>query len=125
MALTKNLHQTQNNLSTLSIAKLGENLNFFVKLIAQFKEWLNRSTPSAVGLDHISYQLNPIDKWFDFYLKAKDRGLKPYWTINHGWITGMYYKDPDGNLIEIFFVINEYDFQNISQTRKTLVISCP
>ncbi|MDC3086338.1 VOC family protein [Pelagibacteraceae bacterium] len=91
-----------------------DKLNFFVKLIAQFKEWLNRSTPSAVGLDHISYQLNPIDKWFDFYLKAKERGLKPYWTINHGWITGMYYKDPDNNLIEIFFEHwqNEKEFKH-------------
>ena len=23
--------------------------------------------------------------------------------INHGWISGIYYKDPDGNLVEIFF----------------------
>ena len=38
-----------------------------------------------------------------FYFSAKEKGLLPYWTINHGWITGMYYKDPDGNLVEIFF----------------------
>ena len=55
-----------------------------------------------MGLDHISYLLNPIDKWFEFYQNAKNNGIEPHWTINHGWITGMYYKDPDGHLVEIF-----------------------
>ena len=54
-------------------------------------------------INNHSYKLNPIDKWFEFYFSAKKKGLLPYWTINHGWITGMYYKDPDGNLVEIFF----------------------
>ena len=47
--------------------------------------------------------LNPIHKWFEFYQNAKNNGIEPHWTINHGWITGMYYKDPDGHLVEIFF----------------------
>ena len=80
-----------------------ENLGFIPKTIMRIKNWMNKTLPSIVGLDHISYKLNPIEKWFDFYHKAKEKGLKPYWTINHGWITGMYYKDPDGNLVEIFF----------------------
>ena len=80
-----------------------KNLGFIPKTIMRIKNWMNRSLPSIVGLDHISYKLNPIEKWFEFYHKAKDEGLEPYWTINHGWITGMYYKDPDGHLVEIFF----------------------
>ena len=80
-----------------------DKLGFIPKLIMRMKNWMNRSLPSIVGLDHISYKLNPIGKWFDFYHAAKAKGLSPYWTINHGWITGMYFKDPDGNLVEIFF----------------------
>tara|TARA_B100000886_G_scaffold64795_1_gene40495 strand:+ start:1475 stop:2164 length:690 start_codon:yes stop_codon:yes gene_type:complete len=80
-----------------------KNLSFIPKQLMKLKNWLNKSFPSIVGLDHISYKLNPIDKWFEFYFSAKKKGLLPYWTINHGWITGMYYKDPDGNLVEIFF----------------------
>ena len=80
-----------------------KNLGFIPKTIMRLKNWMNRSLPSIIGLDHISYKLNPIEKWFEFYHKAKEQGLEPYWTINHGWITGMYYKDPDGNLVEIFF----------------------
>ena len=84
-------------------SKVFDQLSLIPKQIMRFKNWLNSSTPSIVGLDHISYKLNPIEKWFDFYFSAKEKGLLPYWTINHGWITGMYYKDPDGNLVEIFF----------------------
>ena len=78
-------------------------LNFIQKNVMKLKIFLNRKIPSIEGLDHISYRINPIDKWFDFYFKAKDRGLNPLWTVNHGWISGLYYKDPDNNLVEVFF----------------------
>lgn len=80
-----------------------KNLGFIPKLIMKLKLFLNKKIPSIQGLDHISYRINPIDKWFDFYFAAKERGLIPLWTINHGWISGIYYRDPDGNLVEIFF----------------------
>ena len=69
----------------------------------KFKIFLNKKNPSIEGLDHVSYRVNPIDKWFDFYFSAKERGLNPLWTINHGWISGIYYRDPDNNLVEVFF----------------------
>ena len=78
-------------------------LNFIQKNVMKLKIFLNKKIPSIEGLDHISYRVNPIDKWFEFYFKAKERGLKPLWTVNHGWISGLYYKDPDNNLVEIFF----------------------
>ena len=78
-------------------------LNFIERMVMGFKLFINRKVPSIQGLDHLSYRINPIEKWFDFYFSAKDRGLHPLWTINHGWISGIYYEDPDGNLIEIFF----------------------
>ena len=92
------------------------NLSFIPKQLMKLKNWLNASFPSIVGLDHISYKLNPIDKWFDFYFSAKKKGLLPYWTINHGWITGMYYKDPDGNLVEIFFE----HFRSVEEFKKNI-----
>lgn len=79
------------------------NLNFIQKIVMKLKIFLNKNIPSIEGLDHISYRINPIEKWFDFYFKAKERGLSPLWTVNHGWISGIYYRDPDNNLVEVFF----------------------
>ena len=78
-------------------------LNFIQKIVMKLKIFLNKNIPSIEGLDHISYRINPIEKWFDFYFKAKERGLSPLWTVNHGWISGIYYRDPDNNLVEVFF----------------------
>ena len=50
-----------------------QNLGFIPKTIMRIKNWMNRTLPSIVGLDHISYKLNPIEKWFEFYHKAKEK----------------------------------------------------
>ena len=42
----------------------------------KFKIFLNKKIPSIEGLDHVSYRVNPIDKWFDFYFSAKE-GFEP------------------------------------------------
>ena len=35
------------------------------------------------------------------YARLKREGIEPYWCINHGPTTSMYYKDPDGSRIEL------------------------
>ena len=35
------------------------------------------------------------------YARLKGDGIEPYWCINHGPTTSLYYKDPDGNQIEL------------------------
>jgi catechol 2,3-dioxygenase-like lactoylglutathione lyase family enzyme len=53
-----------------------ENLGFIPRLVMKFKNWINRAVPTLVGLDHISYRLNPIDQWFDFYFRAKKTRIR-------------------------------------------------
>ena len=33
--------------------------------------------------------------------RLKGEGIEPYWCLNHGPTTSMYYKDPDGNKVEL------------------------
>jgi len=35
------------------------------------------------------------------YVRLREEGILPERTINHGMTTSMYYKDPDGNRIEL------------------------
>jgi hypothetical protein len=34
------------------------------------------------------------------YRQHQARGIEPFWCTNHGPTTSIYYKDPDGNLLE-------------------------
>jgi hypothetical protein len=35
------------------------------------------------------------------YTRLKSAGIEPYWCINHGPTLSMYYRDPDGNQVEL------------------------
>lgn len=56
--------------------------------------------PSASGLEHIAYTYADLGDLFANYQRVKDLGILPYWCINHGPTTSIYYRDPDGNQVE-------------------------
>lgn len=56
--------------------------------------------PLTAGLEHIAFTYNTLDKLAMSYLQRKQNGLQPFWTTNHGPTTSVYYKDPDGNILE-------------------------
>lgn len=56
--------------------------------------------PSHV-VDHYSFTYRNLPELLGNYLRLKDVGVEPYWTINHGPTSSMYYKDPDGHKVEL------------------------
>lgn len=57
--------------------------------------------PMAVGTDHVAFTHTDLGDLLCTYARLKAEGIEPYWCINHGLTTSMYYKDPDGNRIEL------------------------
>jgi len=55
-------------------------------------------TPS---IDHFSFTYRDLGELFGTYLRLKAEGIAPFWCINHGPTTSMYYRDPDGHKIEL------------------------
>ena len=53
------------------------------------------------GVDHISFTYSGLGELLGTYLRLKAAGIEPYWNINHGPTTSMYYRDPDGNKVEL------------------------
>lgn len=53
------------------------------------------------GLEHVAFTYASLGDLLGTYKRLKDDGIKPYWTINHGPTTSLYYEDPDGNHIEL------------------------
>ncbi len=55
----------------------------------------------AAGTDHVAFTHADLGDLLCTYARLKGEGIEPYWCINHGPTTSMYYKDPDGNRIEL------------------------
>jgi catechol-2,3-dioxygenase len=57
--------------------------------------------PMRVGVNHVAFTHRDLAALAHTYRRLKRDGIEPYWTINHGVTTSMYYRDPDGNSIEL------------------------
>jgi catechol 2,3-dioxygenase-like lactoylglutathione lyase family enzyme len=55
----------------------------------------------SVGLDHLAYTYANLGDLVFTYERLKQAGIMPAVTINHGPTTSMYYRDPDGNRVEL------------------------
>jgi catechol-2,3-dioxygenase len=55
----------------------------------------------SVGLDHLAYTYASLGDLVYTYERLKQAGITPVVTINHGPTTSMYYRDPDGNRVEL------------------------
>lgn len=56
--------------------------------------------PAAAGMAHMAFSFKTMNDLLLSYRQRKARGILPFWAINHGPTTSMYYQDPDGNQIE-------------------------
>ncbi|XXH05405.1 hypothetical protein Hte_011831 [Hypoxylon texense] len=68
--------------------------------IAAFPDCGDRVRTSA-GMEHIAFSYDTLRDLLTSYQQRKARGIVPFWCVNHGPTTSMYYQDPDGNQIEM------------------------
>ncbi|MBT3991594.1 MAG: biphenyl 2,3-dioxygenase [Rhodospirillaceae bacterium] len=64
---------------------------------------------NATGMDHCSFSYKDLGELLASYKRIKATGIEPFWCIIHGPSTSMYYKDPDGNKIEL--MIDNFETQ--------------
>ncbi len=55
----------------------------------------------TAGLDHVAYTYASMADLVATYKRLKAIGITPVWCVNHGPTTSMYYRDPDGNRVEL------------------------
>ena len=60
-----------------------------------------RAPGLRVGLHHTAFTYGGLGDLLHTYRRLKRRAIEPYWSINHGPTTSMYYRDPDGNRVEL------------------------
>lgn len=62
---------------------------------------LQPKTPTTACMHHVAYTFDDLDGLLDRYARLRDQGITPAVSIAHGVTTSMYYRDPDGNLVEM------------------------
>lgn len=61
---------------------------------------------------HCAFTYTDLSELFGTYLRLKSQDIVPFWCVNHGPTTSMYYRDPDGNRVELQvdnFTVEETD----------------
>lgn len=53
------------------------------------------------GLAHVAYAYRTLGDLLSTYKRLRDEGIVPVRPINHGPTVSMYYRDPDGNAVEL------------------------
>ena len=64
-------------------------------------ETLEPKSPTAAGLHHVAYTFEALDDLLDRYTDLKSQGIDPLVSVQHGITTSIYYRDPDGNSVEL------------------------
>jgi catechol-2,3-dioxygenase len=55
----------------------------------------------AVGLHHVSFTYEAMEDLLENFERLAAQDIRPEWTINHGPTISLYYRDPDGNRLEL------------------------
>lgn len=62
---------------------------------------LKERDDSLSGVEHFAFTFASLGDLFAKYQHLTSCGITPYWTINHGMNFSAYYRDPDGNQVEL------------------------
>lgn len=68
--------------------------------IGIFPETVKRVGKPA-GMAHVAFTYNTLKDLAMSYRQRKKLGMEPFWCVNHGPTTSLYYRDPDGNEVEV------------------------
>jgi len=74
----------------------------FAELLPDLVPATSQPTPAvARGLAHVAFTYSSLEDLLTNYERLKEEAITPAATINHGATTSVYYRDPDGNQVEL------------------------
>ncbi|HEY7294947.1 MAG TPA: VOC family protein [Dehalococcoidia bacterium] len=81
--------------------------------IAVFKVSENADAPKSdqVGLAHMALVIDSFDSLVRMYRRLKEHGVTVDHTTDHGTTKSLYCLDPEGNMVEIYCEVPEYDWR--------------
>jgi len=67
------------------------------------EELARRQTPGARGLGHIAFRVESEEALREAYASLREHGIAITRTIDHVSQKSVYFEDPDGNTLEIYY----------------------
>ncbi|MGW6661246.1 VOC family protein [Rhodococcus sp. NPDC055024] len=61
----------------------------------------DKPEPHHSGLHHVAFTYATLGDLIGTYRRLAADDVRPFWCINHGPTTSMYFEDPDGNHVEL------------------------
>ena len=55
----------------------------------------------STGIHHTAYEFASFDDLMATYARLRGEGIRPVACLDHGMTTSLYYRDPDGNRVEL------------------------
>jgi catechol 2,3-dioxygenase-like lactoylglutathione lyase family enzyme len=62
---------------------------------------ITERVPESAGMHHMAFEYDLLEDLMRTYLRLKKAGILPAWAQDHGMTTSFYYRDPDGNYVEL------------------------
>src|SRR6266403_4462296 len=62
---------------------------------------LEERPKGLIGFHHVAFTYSSLRDLLLTHERLTEAGIQPYWAINHGPTTSLYFLDPDGNRIEL------------------------
>jgi catechol 2,3-dioxygenase len=92
--------------------------------IAVFKTSPDAELPKRdqVGLVHIAVVADSLETVKQIYERCKEKGVPIDNTTDHGFTKSLYIRDPEGNAIEVYVEVPEYNWHgtDFAQSRRPL-----
>jgi catechol 2,3-dioxygenase len=66
---------------------------------------------NAVGMHHVSFELGTFAELQEAYRVFKEKGVPIHHTVFHGVSKSVYFKDPDGNVLEVYVNVPEEEYR--------------
>ena len=64
-------------------------------------EVAERKSPGTASMHHSAWTFDSLDDLLERYQELREKGIEPAVPIQHGVTTSLYYRDPDGNTVEL------------------------
>ena len=97
---TSNTRGSEDGMSAAFVSNDKANHRMAIISLPQLQEDTDKKT--HVKLQHVAFEYSAIDDLLNSYTRNKEIGIEPVVTTDHGPTIAFYYKDPDGNSVELF-----------------------